>query len=116
MRTAGQSLSDAAGGTAILPTNAWTHLAATYDGSNLRIYVNGVEAGITPVTGPMVTSTLPLRIGGNALWGEFFRGVIDEVRIYNRARSASEIGNDMNTPVDGVVVPPAPPVNLRIVQ
>ena len=32
----------------------------------------------------MATSTNPLRIGGNAVWGEYFNGLIDEVRIYNR--------------------------------
>jgi hypothetical protein len=116
VRIAGQSRSDGAGGTAILPTNAWTHLAATYDGSNLRVYVNGVEAGITPVSGLPVTSSLPLRIGGNAAWGEFFKGVIDEVRVYNRTLSVNEIVNDMNTPVDSIVKSPAPPVNLRIVR
>jgi hypothetical protein len=116
VRVEGEPLSDAAGGQAMLAANAWTHLTATYDGANLRIYVNGVEAGITPVTGSMVTSTLPLRIGGNGAWGEFFSGVIDEVRIYNRALSPGEIVSDMNTPVDSVVRPPAPPINLRIVQ
>ena len=43
-------------------------------------------------------------IGGNTMWGEYFAGLIDEVRIYNRALSAAEIQNDMNTPV----APPGP--------
>jgi hypothetical protein len=37
-----------------------------------------------------------LRIGGNSLWGEYFEGRIDEVRIYNRALAATEIQADMN--------------------
>ena len=49
--------------------------------------------------GPMLTSGGVLRIGGNSIWGEFFQGRIDEVRIYNRALSATEIQADMNAPI-----------------
>ena len=48
-----------------------------------------------------LTSTGDLRIGGNNVWGEFFSGLIDEVRVYNRALSPTEIQTDMNTPVGG---------------
>jgi hypothetical protein len=41
----------------------------------------------------------PLRIGGNAIWGEYFAGQIDEVRIYNRALNQTEIQGDMNSPL-----------------
>jgi hypothetical protein len=116
VRIAGHSLSDGSGGPGLLALNTWTHLAATYDGVNVRIFVNGVEAGVTPVTGSMLTSNLPLRIGGNAVWGEYFQGVIDEVRIYNRALSTDEISTDINTPVDSIVVKPARPKNVRIVK
>ena len=44
-------------GTAALPLNAWSHLATTYDGSFLRLYVNGVLASSTAVTGAMAAST-----------------------------------------------------------
>jgi hypothetical protein len=44
-------------------------------------------------------SSNPLRVGGNAVWGEYFAGVIDEVRIYNRALSQAEVQADMTTPV-----------------
>jgi VanZ family protein len=50
-------------------------------------------------------STRPLRIGGDAIYGEHFFGMIDEVRIYNRALTPLEIGNDMNDPVS--TTPPA---------
>ena len=86
----------------LLPLNQWVHLATTYDGATLRLFVNGVQAAATAITGSIVTSTLPLRIGGNSVWGEYFSGQIDEVRIYNRALSAGEIQTDMNTPVAGV--------------
>ena len=86
-------------GPAPLPLNTWTHLAVTYDGTTLRLFVNGVQTSNKATTGALVTSTRPLRIGGNAVWGEHFAGVIDEVRIYNRALTAAEIAADMTTPV-----------------
>jgi Concanavalin A-like lectin/glucanases superfamily len=90
---------DAVGGGAVLPVNSWTHLAATYDGSTLRLFVNGVEVDSLALSGAIVTTANPLRIGGNGVWGEFFQGLIDEVRIYNRALSATEIRDDMNVPI-----------------
>src|SRR4051812_19649231 len=93
-------------GTAAVALNAWTHLASTYDGTTLRIFVNGVQASSTTVGGNIKTSTGVLRIGGNSIWGEYFRGLIDEVRIYNRALSAAEIQTDMNTAVGGNPPPP----------
>jgi glucose/arabinose dehydrogenase/PKD repeat protein len=86
-------------GAAALPANTWTHLAVTYDGAALRLYVNGVQAGSKTQTGSIPASTGVLRIGGNSIWNEFFVGLIDEVRIYNRALPASEIQTDMTTPV-----------------
>ncbi|TMR92174.1 LamG domain-containing protein, partial [Nonomuraea basaltis] len=43
--------------------------------------------------------TSPLRIGGNSGSGEYFSGLIDEVRVYNKALTAAQITTDMNTPV-----------------
>ena len=93
-------------GTAALPVNAWTHLAATYDGATLRLYVNGSQVSSRAIPGSMVGSTGALRIGGNGVWGEWFAGLIDEIRIYSRALSVAEIQNDMNT---SVAAPPPPP-------
>jgi hypothetical protein len=86
-------------GNAALPLNTWTHVAVTYDGATLRVFINGAQAGSTAATGSIAASTGALRIGGNAVWGEYFNGLLDEVRIYNRALSAAEIQADMNTPV-----------------
>jgi len=86
-------------GTSALPTNTWTHLAVTYDKATLRLYVNGVLASSVAYTGSIPTSTYPLQIGGDSIYGQYFQGVIDEVRVYNRALSQSEIQTDMNTAV-----------------
>ena len=63
--------------------NAWSHLAATYDGATLRLYVNGTQVARPPVTGTIAASTGALTIGGDALYGQYFAGRIDEVRVYN---------------------------------
>jgi chitodextrinase len=100
-------------GTAKLPLNTWTFLADTWDGSTLRLYVNGTQVSSASVTGTMPTSTAPLRIGGNSVWNEWFSGQIDEVRVYNRALSATELQSDMNTPVSADTVAPSTPTGLR---
>jgi chitodextrinase len=93
-------------GPSALPLSTWTHVATTYDGSNERLYVNGSQVATRPLTGQIRRSNGPLRIGGNTIWAEWFRGQIDDLRIYNRALSASELQSDMNTPV-GSAAPPA---------
>ncbi|WP_211370402.1 LamG domain-containing protein, partial [Nonomuraea turkmeniaca] len=82
-----------------LPVNTWSHVAATYDGSTLRMFVNGTQVATNPTVGSLRTGTSPLRIGGNSGSGEYFSGLIDEVRIYNKALTAAQITTDMNTPV-----------------
>jgi len=80
----------------------WTHLATTYGAGVQRFYVNGVLVGTHPqsVPGAMAVGNGALRIGGNnSFTQEFFAGLIDEIRIYNRALTAAEVVSDMNTPV-----------------
>ena len=100
-------------GTAVLPASTWTHLASTYDGSVLALYVNGVQVSQLLQTGSMTPSTGALRIGGNSIWGEHFQGEIDEVRVYNRARTATEIQADMSTSISAPdATPPSAPGTL----
>ena len=82
-----------------IPLNTWTHLATTYDGASQRFYINGVLVATRAQTGSIAVGNQPLRIGGNNVSGEFFRGIIDEVRVYNRALSAADITADMATAV-----------------
>ncbi len=86
-----------ANGNMQIPPNQWTHLASTYDGQYQNLYVNGVLVETLPQTGPIATSTGALRIGGNSIWGGYFQGYIDEVRIYNRALSNPQIISDSTT-------------------
>ena len=87
-------------GTTALPLNTWTHIATTYDGTTQRFFVNGVQVGSSAMNTAIAVGNQQLRIGGNnSFAGEFFQGLIDEVRVYNRARTATQIQADMNTPV-----------------
>ncbi|MEK7314842.1 MAG: LamG-like jellyroll fold domain-containing protein [Candidatus Eisenbacteria bacterium] len=92
-------------GAAVLPANTWSHLAATYDGDSMRIWVNGSVVSSRVQTGTMPTSSGPLSIGGDALFGQHFAGRIDEVRIYDRARSLAELQADMTLPIVTSVEP-----------
>lgn len=81
-----------------LPLGVWSHVTLTYDGSTLRFYRDGQEVNATDVRGAMMATPGPLRIGGKVLGGGWFKGVIDDVRIYGRALSARAIQRDMRRP------------------
>lgn len=102
-------------GTAPLPANLWSHLALTYDSSAVRLFLNGNEVSSTAATGTIATSNNPVEIGGDSIYGQYFSGLIDEVRIYNTARTGLQIQSDMNTPVGGPsdTSPPTSPTNLN---
>jgi glucose/arabinose dehydrogenase/chitodextrinase len=102
-------------GVSALTTNTWTHLAGTYDGSTLRLYVNGVQVASKAQTGTLSTSSNPLTIGGDPIYGQYFAGRIDEVRVYSSALSAAQIQADMNAAIgggSGDTQPPTAPTNM----
>ena len=77
----------------------WQHLTATYDGGTARFYIDGTEVANRPVS-VSIGSSNNWRIGAyGASPGGFFDGLIDNVRIYNRALTPTEIQTDMNQPV-----------------
>jgi fibronectin type 3 domain-containing protein len=111
---AGGNYADAYG-TSALSTNTWSYLTETYDGSTLRLYVNGTQVASTAHTGAIATSTNPLQIGGDSLYGQYFAGQIDEVRVYNVALTPSQIQTDETTPINqpsGDTTPPTQPGTL----
>jgi hypothetical protein len=71
-----------------LTNKAWSHLAMTYDGAAIRLYVNGKLVDTNSAPGPQ-GSEGNLIIGGEET-EDFFKGRIDEVRIYDRALNGSE--------------------------
>ena len=90
--------------------NVWYHVAGVYNASarTLDIYVNGVLNNGTlsgTIPGSQINSAVNVNIGRRS-GGYYFNGVIDDVRIYNRAQSQAEIQADMNTPVGSPAGPP----------
>jgi hypothetical protein len=81
------------------PLNVWTHMAATFDATTIRLYVNGVQVATAARSGALTSSTGLLRLGGNSLWAEWFAGQMDDVRIYDTVLTPAQIQADMNTPV-----------------
>jgi N-acetylneuraminic acid mutarotase len=71
----------------------WHHVAMTYDGSVLSLYVDGALAATTTATGNVLASQAALQIGSFMDSHANLHGEIDEVRIYNRALSAGEVGS-----------------------
>ncbi len=85
---------DAVTGTLTIGIDVWTHVAAVFDGTKLYLYVNGEEDNSdTSSSGLKATNTTSLGIFRNSYWAtsEYYSGLGDELRIYNRALSATEI-------------------------
>lgn len=73
------------------PNGVWTHVAGVYNGTTMETYINGVNAGGIGKTGSINSYTSSLRFGENGLSEEELLGMLDEVRVYNRALNPSEI-------------------------
>ncbi len=91
--TAGQQV---IGGPPTFPQQTWVHLAGTYDGSQIRLYVNGAQVNSQAVTGSFAAETNPVILSGNGnaashTVSEFVPGQLDEVMLYRRALGADEI-------------------------
>ena len=81
--------------TTTLPLHQWTHVAARYDGAQMRIFINGtIESAATAATGALSATTAPLWIGGRH---NHFHGFLDDVSIYDRALTDSEIADLANS-------------------
>lgn len=77
-----------------LNANTWYHVAATYDGANMKIYINGVLDATKAQTGS-VNSTGAFNVGYLYNTSRNFNGKIDEVRVWKRALSQTEISQNM---------------------
>ena len=86
----------------------WTHLASTYDGTTYRLYVNGILVGSKTAgysrVGFNSIPARPLRIGAGRTEGSatyFFNGAVDEVRIWNYARTQTQINYNKSFNLSG---------------
>lgn len=85
--------------TVAVPINTWTHVAIVYEAGSQRIVINGVERGTTSYNETLITNADPLQIGADQLYaGRYFDGLIDEIKIYNRALSTEEINGYYTSP------------------
>ena len=78
----------------ILPANAFTHIAGTFDGSTLKVYKHGALVGEAQFEGNYTANPgVPLRIGSAAYCASCNRlsGIVDDVRLYNRTLSDNEL-------------------------
>lgn len=83
---------------AVIPIGTWSHVAATFDGTKLMIYINGVQVGTLSYSGSIHSSTYPVRIGAVpfTLGGtRLFPGNIDQVEIWNKALTPNEVNLNM---------------------
>jgi hypothetical protein len=83
-------------------TGAFHHVVGTYDGSTVRLYVDGVEVG-TPAT---ITSTMPasstnMRIGNRVGNTNYYNGTVDEVKVFSKALLDKEVKAEYNAGVAG---------------
>ncbi len=85
-----------------IPAGRWTHVAGTYDGTTLSIYINGSLEGSRATSGNTRANSGNLIIGsGHMMNNQFFSGEIDEIRLWSQARSENEIKNAMHSKLSG---------------
>lgn len=91
-----------------LPFQEWVHLAVVKDGDSLQAYFNGVPAGSTTIVNDFANA-MAFFIGGEPRPGntprgsEHFNGFIDDVRLYDHALSAAEVGDLAGIPEPGTL-------------
>ena len=86
-------------GTTVLTANNWYHVIGIYDGAHMRLFVNGSSNAVPQVSGSVANFNIRVLIGAHLRTNNptsFFRGLIDEVRIYNRALTEAEIRTIFN--------------------
>jgi hypothetical protein len=72
----------------------WQHFAMTLDDKNKKVYINGNFVSASPVTGSLSLNTDAIRIGStfsNGFYQTYFKGALDEIRVYNRALTDQEV-------------------------
>ena len=81
----------------------WVHLALTYDGTDLVVYINGIEAGSTAASGQITNESVPLRVGRLVFQNTFFDldGRADEIGLWNVALTEQQVQDYMLADLTG---------------
>lgn len=77
--------------TTTVTANVWTHLAATYDGTNVKIYINGTLNTTTAVSGAIDATATDVLLGALTSSTELFNGYIDSAKVYSAALTATQV-------------------------
>lgn len=77
-------------------TTAWSHVAGVFNGSSAILYINGVQAATANASGSLKASTDPIRIGNTTNNANYYKGSIDELRLYNTALTAAQLNRLAN--------------------
>ena len=80
-----------------LTANAWTHLAIVFSGTQVQFYANGALKATAPMTATLTARGNEFRLGSDNSNSQFFKGTLDDVRVYNRTLTAAEVTADMTT-------------------
>jgi cysteine-rich repeat protein len=89
-------------GVSSISTAAFHHVAGTYNGSHVAVYIDGAFSASTTESGTITYGNGPLRIGNDQINGRFFNGVIDEAQLYNVSLTASQIQSIFNSGAQGL--------------
>jgi hypothetical protein len=89
-------------GKTAIPLNAYTFVAGIFDGSALKLYNNGVLDTNLVSAQSIPTNALALRIGADPTGGSYYKGLMDEVMLFNRALTAAEIQSIYNASTNGI--------------
>jgi hypothetical protein len=89
-------------GSNVIPVNAWTHIAATWNAATQTgiLYINGVVVPST-VSATTISGSEPLLIGRSSVYGQPFAGKMDELRMWDTVRTATQVANNRNTFIAG---------------
>jgi len=94
-----------------IPLGQWTHIVVMYNDPTSYVYINGVQKATTNGTGGALNTNIstPLKIGTNHLLSAFASATMDDIRVYNRALTADEVGQLYS--LGGGTVPPQASIN-----
>ena len=79
----------------------WHHYATTFDGKEVKVYIDGKQTVVTKAKGSLNKTGAPFRLSNSCCGGRFFVGTIDEMRVSNTTRSQKEIQTLMNLSIEG---------------
>jgi hypothetical protein len=91
-----------------VPLNQWTHVAATYDGANAVVYINGEIDKAEAQTGALLTTDNPVYVAGSQFWvPRFLDGLMDDAAVFNVALSQDDIKSLMDNGLTDAIAAPS---------